>query len=138
MPPKSTTNYNDLRNGIHATTKFLEIFFSNLIQGTEYELKNRYMHIDYADDKFQSVSPKVPKSQFNTLECTLEELAILELIYKNPLIRQKEFTVETGKSLSTVKRIMESLQKYEVLPQSNLRDYWKAMKKNRVSFLMEI
>lgn len=26
----------------------------------------------------------------------------------------------------------------EVLPQSNLRDYWKAMKKNKVSFLMGI
>lgn len=33
------TNYNDLRNDIHATIKFLEMFFSNLIQGTEYELK---------------------------------------------------------------------------------------------------
>ena len=27
---------------------------------------------------------------------------------------------------------------YEVLPQSDLRDYWKAMKKNKVSFLVEI
>lgn len=102
-------NYNDLRNGIHATTKFLEMFFSNLIQGTEYELKNRYMHIDYVNDNFQSVIPKVPKSQFDTLECTLEELAILELIYKNPLIRQKDLAAEIGKSLSTVKRIMEPL-----------------------------
>lgn len=79
-------NYNDLQNDIHTTTKFLEMFFSNLIQGTEYELKNRYMHIDYVDDNFQSVTPKVSKSQFDTLECTLEELAILELIYKKPLI----------------------------------------------------
>ena len=30
-------NYNDLQNGIYATTKFLEMFFSNLILGTEYE-----------------------------------------------------------------------------------------------------
>ena len=33
-------NYNDLQNSDHATTKFLEMFFSNLILGTEYELKN--------------------------------------------------------------------------------------------------
>lgn len=104
-------NYNDLQNGIHATTKFLEMFFSNLILGTEYELKNRYMHVDHVDDNFQSVIPKVPKSQFDTLECTLEELAVLKLIYKNPSIKQKELVAETGKSLSTVKRIMESLQK---------------------------
>jgi fido (protein-threonine AMPylation protein) len=40
-------NYNDLQKGIHATTRFLEMFFSNLILGTAYELKNRTMHIDY-------------------------------------------------------------------------------------------
>lgn len=38
-------NYNDLQNGVHATTKFLEMFFSNLILGTEYKLRNRYMAI---------------------------------------------------------------------------------------------
>ena len=118
-------NYNDLQNGVHATTKFLEMFFSNLILGTEYELKNRYMHVDYADDHSQSVNPKVPKSQFDTLECTLEELAVLELIYKNPSIKQKELVAETGKSLSTVKRIMESLQKKEYIRRVDGKRYGK-------------
>lgn len=80
-------NYNDLQNGVHAITKFLEMFFSNLILGTEYELKNRYMHVDYVDDKSENVNPKVSKSQFDTLECTLEELEVLELICKNLLIK---------------------------------------------------
>ena len=118
-------NYNDLQNGVHATTKFLEMFFSNLILGTEYELKNRYMHVDYVDDHSQSVSSKVPKSQFDTLECTLEELAVLELIYKNPSIKQKELVTETGKSLSTVKRIMESLQKKEYIRRVDGKRYGK-------------
>ena len=43
-------NYNDWKHGIYATTKFLEMFFSNLLLGTNYELKNRYMHIDFLDD----------------------------------------------------------------------------------------
>ena len=73
------------------------------------------MHMDYVDDHSQSVTPKVPKSQFDTLECTLEELAILKLLYKNPSIKQKELVAETGKSLSTVKRIMESLQKKDYI-----------------------
>jgi len=30
-----------------STTEFLEMFFSNLLMGTKYELKNRHMHIDY-------------------------------------------------------------------------------------------
>ena len=118
-------NYNDLQNGIHATTKFLEMFFSNLILGTEYELKNRYMHIDYVDDNFQSVISKVPKSQIDTLECTLEELAVLKLIYKNPSIKQKELVAETGKSLSTVKRIMESLQKKDYIRRVDGKRYGK-------------
>ena len=118
-------NYNDLQNGIHATTKFLEMFFSNLILGTEYELKNRYMHVDYVDDNFQSVIPKVQKSQFDTLECTLEELAVLKLIYKNPSIKQKELVAETGKSLSTVKRIMESLQKKDYIRRVDGKRYGK-------------
>lgn len=98
---------------------------SNLILGTEYELKNRYMHVDYADHHSQSVNPKVPKSQFDTLECTLEELAVLELIYKNPSIKQKEFVAETGKSLRTIKRIMESLQKKEYIRRVDGKRYGK-------------
>ena len=101
------------------------MFFSNLILGTEYELKNRYMHVDYVDDNFQSVIPKVPKSQFDTLEYTLEELAVLKLIYKNPSIKQKELVAETGKSLSTVKRIMESLQKKEYIRRVDGKRYGK-------------
>ncbi len=40
-------NYNDIKNGVHATTKYLEMFYSNLLLGTEYELRNREMHLDY-------------------------------------------------------------------------------------------
>lgn len=104
-------NYNNIQKGIHSTTKFLEMFFSNLLLDTYYELKNRYMHIDYVNgSNLQSVNSKVSKSQFDTLDCTLEEVAILELIAKNPNIKQQELVEATGKSLSTVKRIMKSLQ----------------------------
>ena len=104
-------NYNNIQKGIHSTTKFLEMFFFNLLLDTNYELKNRYMHIDYVDgSNLQSVNSKVSKSQFDTLDCTLEEVAILELIAKNPNVKQQELVETTGKSLSTVKRIMKSLQ----------------------------
>lgn len=68
---------------------------------------------------------KVPKSHFDTLECTLEELAVLELIYKNPSIKQKDLVSEIGKSLSTVKRIMESLQKKEYIRRVDGKRYGK-------------
>ncbi len=47
-------NYNDWKNGIYATEKYLELFFSNLLMGTAYELKNRYMHLDYMHEESQS------------------------------------------------------------------------------------
>lgn len=116
-------NYNNLQKGVHSTTKFLEMFFSNLLLDTHYELKNRYMHIDYVDESnFQSISPKVPKCQFDTLDCTLEELAVLESVAKNPTIKQQEIAEQTGKSIATVKRIMKSLQdKNYILRESGKR-----------------
>lgn len=83
------------------------------------------MHVDHVDNNFQSVIPKVPKSPFYTLECILKELAILKLIYKNPSIKQKELAAETGKSLSTVKRIMESLQKKDYIRRVDGKRYGK-------------
>lgn len=35
-------NYNNLKNGIHATTEYLELFFSNLLLNTNYELKKSF------------------------------------------------------------------------------------------------
>lgn len=38
-------NYNDLKNGVHATTEFLERFLRNLLLDEQNELHNRSMHI---------------------------------------------------------------------------------------------
>jgi predicted HTH transcriptional regulator len=87
--------------------------------------------VEYVEtDNSQSVSLKAPKSQFDTLECTLEELAVLNLIYKNPFIKQNELVAETGKSLSTIKRIMESLQEKEYICRVNGKRYgkWKILR----------
>lgn len=107
-------NYNDLQNGVHATTKYLEMFFSNLILGTDYELKNRYMHVDYApeqsDNIVQSAIGNGSKGKICTLNCTLDELAILQLIMENPNITQKEMAARIGKSERTVKNKIASLK----------------------------
>lgn len=69
------------------------------------------MHIDFADKSVsQSISPKVPKYQFDTLDCSLEELAVLERVAQNPSIKQQELVSATGKSIATVKRVTKSLQ----------------------------
>ena len=119
-------NYNNLQKGVHSTTKFLEMFFSNLLLDTHYELKNRYMHIDYVDENTsQSIKPKALKYQFDTLDCTLEELAVLELVAKNPTIKQQELVEATGKSIATIKRIMKSLQDKNYIRRKSGKRYGK-------------
>ena len=75
--------------------------------GTDYELKNRYLHLD----------------------STLEERAVLQLIIENNEIKQNEIVKRTGKSLSTVKRIMESLQKKNQIRRVGGQRYgsWKVL-----------
>jgi ribosomal protein S25 len=38
-------NYNDLKNGIHETTEFLEMFLRNLLLNENHPLHNRTLHI---------------------------------------------------------------------------------------------
>ncbi len=84
------------------------------------------MHIDFADKSVsQSISPKVPKYQFDTLDCSLEELVVLERIAQNPTIKQQELVNATGKSIATVKRIMKSLQDKNYIRRENGRRYGK-------------
>ncbi|MBP3480584.1 MAG: Fic family protein [Clostridia bacterium] len=115
-------NYNNLQKGVHSTTRFLEMFFGNLLLGTNYELKNRYMHTDYVDENnFQSANSNISKCQVGTLE----ELAVLDLIKKNPSIRQQELADETGKSIRSIKRIMKSLQDKKYIRRESGKRYGK-------------
>lgn len=123
-------NYNNLQKGVHSTTKFLEMFFGNLLLDTNYDLKNRIIHVDYVEsDDSKSINPEVLKYQFDTLECTLEELAILELVAKNPTIKQQEIVTATGKSIATIKRLMKSLQDKNYIRRESGKRYgkWKVL-----------
>ncbi|MDR6939616.1 hypothetical protein [Arcanobacterium hippocoleae] len=39
-------NYNDLKNGVHETTEYLELFLRNLLLNENHPLHNRTLHID--------------------------------------------------------------------------------------------
>ena len=119
-------NYTNLQKGVHSTMKFLELFFGNLLLGANHELKSRYLHIDYTDDSAsQSIKPKAPKYQFDTLDCSLEELAVLELVAATPTIKQQELASATGKSIATIKRIMKSLQDKQYIRRESGKRYGK-------------
>ena len=82
------------------------------------------MHIDFADKSTsKSISPKISKYQFDTLGCSLEELAVLELVAQNPAIKQQELVTATGRSIATVKRIMKSLQDKNYIRRENGKRY---------------
>lgn len=73
----------------------------------------------------QSANFEIPKCQFGTLDCTLEELAILELIVKNPAAKQQEVADASGKSLRTIKRLMKSLREKNYIRRENGKRYGK-------------
>lgn len=111
-------NYNDLKNGITATTRFLELFFENLLAGATHELKNRFLHIDYKPD-FQSANHEPPKCQIGTLNCTLEDMALMRLLVENPRITQRELAVKLGQSDRTIKRKTVKLQELGIIKREN-------------------
>ena len=88
-----------------------------------------HMHVDYiseqSDVELQSIISKVSKDQNDTLKCTLEEMAVMRLLSENPMITQKELVVATGKSISTVKRIVSSLQEKGYVRRVNGKRYGK-------------
>lgn len=108
-------NYNNLKNGVTATTKFLELFFENLLLGRNNELKNRYLHIDFDNSDVQSDKNDISKCQ----NVTLEEVAILKAIKNNPKITQKELADIIGKSDRTVKRYMDAMQEKGIIQRKN-------------------
>lgn len=104
-------NYKNYEKNIFEDISYLEKFFYNLLTNTNYELKNRYMHIDYEQ--------KNEKEQLNNNNCTLEEQAIINIIIDNPSIKQEEIALKINKSLRTVKNYMNNMQEKGLIERKN-------------------
>lgn len=84
-------NYSNRQLGILPTQAYLNAFLRNLILGENTELRNRYLHVDYAPSpSVQSAATADSKCKICTLNCTLEELAVLNYLLENPHATQKE------------------------------------------------
>lgn len=124
-------NYNDIQHGVFATQEYLERFFRNLLLGEKYELKNRNLLIRTQDNEIiQSAKGKeeeVSKCNICTLNCTLEEMAILQYLQKNPSATQKEIAAHIGKSERTVKTITAKLSERGLIERKNGRrnGFWE-------------
>ena len=108
-------NYNNYPKGISATNEYLVRFFRNLLLGEENALSNRDLQIALSKSANESVS----KCQNDTMECTLEELAIVKILKENGMAKQEDIARQIGKSVRTVKRIMASLTQKNVIARKN-------------------
>jgi len=103
-------NYKNFNANVFEDISFLEKFFYNLLSNTNYELKNRYTHIDYVND---TISSKVNNKY------TLEEQAIINIVKDNPLIKQEEIAIKINKSVRTVKTLMSEMQNKGLIARKN-------------------
>lgn len=112
-------NYNDLKNGIHETTEYLELFLRNLLLDEKSPLHNRTLHISGAfrktawivekPDGQNGISPKPQDEALNEALGEALEKKLLYAIKANPKITQKEIVQEIGTSRATVQRMMKVL-----------------------------
>ena len=116
-------NYTNLQKGVHETTDYLELFLRNLLLGENNVLKNRDLHIE---NLLENPKCKGTKSDC-TLNCTLDEIAVLNLLRTDGTITQKQLATQIHKSERTVKTITSSLEKKGFLTRMNGKrfGYWK-------------
>ena len=62
-------NYNDLKNGVHETTEYLELFLRNLLLDEKNELHNRSMHIS---GKFEEADIESAKADIESAKADIE------------------------------------------------------------------
>ena len=104
-------NYKNFEKNVFEDTSFLEKFFYNLLTNSNYELKNRYTHID----NIQSANENKLKGN----NCTLEEQAIINILKVNPATNQEEIAKQINKSVRTVKTYMAEMQEKGLIERKN-------------------
>ena len=67
-------NYNDLKNGIHETTEYLELFLRNLLLGENHPLHNRTLHISGTFKVTGKPDIGTAKSDIEALKADIENL----------------------------------------------------------------
>ena len=105
-------NYKNFEKNIFEDITFLEKFFYNLLANTDFELKNRYTHVNYV----QSVNHQ--KSKCN--DCTLEEQAIINIHNpKNESGYVFDEVTESAINILGYNKVMQ-IEKEEILHIANL------------------
>ena len=103
---------------------------SRIARKEDADLRNRTLHVAWKPEKeFQSANTEVSKCQIGSLNCTLEEIAVLQVIKEKPNITQKELAIRTGKSERTIKRLTVALTERGIMARRNGKrnGYWEIL-----------
>ncbi len=66
-------NYNDLKNGVHETTEYLEVFLRNLLLNENHPLHNRTLHISGTFKGSEKANIDVEKANIETEKANIED-----------------------------------------------------------------
>ena len=117
-------NYNNIQNGVHETTEFLELFLRNLLMGEKNALQNRVMHIRW-DKASSSASADPIKSKDDPINDPIKlserEQKLMSLIEKHPNLTRKELADQLSCSDSTVKRELKILSDIGLIKREGAR-----------------
>lgn len=105
-------NYKNFNKNVFEDYSYLEKFFYNLLTGTNYELRNRYLNID--NEKSHKDHKEKKENDY-----TLEEQAIVNIIRDNPYVTQKEIADKIDKSLRMTKIYMSNMQEKGLIKREN-------------------
>lgn len=67
-------NYNDLKNGIHETTEYLEVFLRNLLLNEDHPLHNRTLHISGIFKETKKPDIETEKPDIDSLKPDIEKV----------------------------------------------------------------
>lgn len=119
-------NYNDVKNGIHETTKFLELFLRNLLLDERHELHNRSMHISGIFESYQKADIEQKKADIGREKVDIES--------EKADIRLLPFSTKTNMH---VQKMQEAFGKDTVFGRSGVQAV-TGLKHARASELLQI
>ena len=108
-------NYNDLKNGVHETTEYLELFLRNLLLDEKNELHNRSMHIS---GRFKETDFESAKADIGNTEADIESqkanirnklLAFSDMISEKTINHTFELFSKCGKEEYFGRTIVEDI-----------------------------
>ena len=108
-------NYNDLRNSVHETTEYLELFLRNLLLDEKNELHNRSMHIS---GMFEEADIESAKADIESAEADIENqkadirnrlLSFSDMISEKTIDHALELFLKCGKKAYFGRMIVEDI-----------------------------